>query len=202
MASETAEQSKQLVYVFWPEEPEGIVFVGGNKTVFRNGRLILDESNPAQKSAVQHFEAAAGKGADYIIVRNLKQEGLEALLHRRNSRAMSRRADATHPATILNDAEFMSASMLTRPIDPRRPLSVAEQVEAMAVGGTKSASDPVVVLPFANETDADREAIAEAAKRADADSDKSLPPDGESWSLEDEQTGSPAPDDGADGPFG
>ena len=201
MTSETAEQTAQLVYIFWPEEPEGIVFIGGNKTVFRMGRIILDEAVPAQKGTVQHFEAAAKNGAKYIIVRNLKQEGLEGLLHRRNSRAMARRADATHPATILNDAEFLTASMLTLPIDPRRPLSVAEQVESMGFGNTKSSKDPVAVLPFANETEEDQQAIEAAAKRAGTD--ESLPPEGEAWSLAEEQTDAPAPDtDDADKPFG
>ena len=128
-------------YVFCPEEPELHINIGGGMHNFKNGRLVFEDENAA---AVVDFRKMHPR---FLVASDPKDIGME--LYERVMRSMARRADASNPTQIVNDAKYAIALMMRTgdddvmpmPSDLKRDMDIIAKQMPTTVAGDASSLD-------------------------------------------------------------
>lgn len=169
-----------MLYVFSPDEPGLRIVINGKMRRFNNGRMTLEDGDPAAEWFRQKvLDTPYGSLPKFIVTDTLDSATLVRVLSERVGRAMAHRANAQDPATIQVDTEIQLNVMLQREgPTTERVMSQSELIRMLASNtGNRLASrpdftTPPVAVPGINSGDltADRkrddDVIAEALRNA------------------------------------
>jgi hypothetical protein len=149
-----------VTMVLCPEEPELQIYVQGTFLRFTNGRLLIRDSVPGKEKIL---DLLGQSSYNLIICRHPIPTPVVMELTRRVSMASARKAAASDPVRVMNDAQLRLAFMTSTSQKDLPRMGVGEVAQALAqvMPQTVEASIPAQTFEEATNKAADAQAIAD-----------------------------------------